>query len=56
MHQHAHAQWNKAVRDSLLPLLDPQERSLDQVTRYGLVSGTWMVSSKARPYLAHWTR
>ncbi|MBK6831353.1 MAG: hypothetical protein IPG92_11720 [Flavobacteriales bacterium] len=25
MQQHAQAQWNKAVRDSLLPLLDPMK-------------------------------
>ncbi len=47
------AQWGNTRLDSIMPLLDPQERSLEQLQRYQQMAGHWLVSAKAMRYLPY---
>lgn len=49
----APAQWATYNRDSLIALLDPQERSFEQLHRYHLLAGSWQLSKKANRFLPY---
>lgn len=45
------AQWGSTNLDSLIPLLNPHERSFEQLQRYTPLAMHWLVSAKAMRYL-----
>ena len=47
------AQWDEYDRDSVVALLDPKDHSTAQLQRYSIMATSWMLSSKAYPYLEH---
>ncbi|MCC6656057.1 MAG: sensor histidine kinase, partial [Flavobacteriales bacterium] len=48
-----HAQWGNTNLDSIARLLDPKERSMEQLQRYDRLAAHWLVSAKAMRYLPY---